>query len=153
MRGGARAEHLVLAVAMAALAVLVVFPLASLVWGSVSDAGRPTPAHFREALSSRLHVQALRNSLVLGAWTAVLSVAVGLPMAWAVSRTDVPGKRFAHLVVTISYLTPPFLLTDCVVLLADGTRVRVQAGAEDVVEVGQAVSVRFDPRAGIVFPA
>jgi ABC-type Fe3+ transport system permease subunit len=36
-------------------------------------------------------VQALRNSLMLGAWTAFFSIVIGLPMAWAVSRTNVPG--------------------------------------------------------------
>ena len=89
--------------------VLVVLPLASLVWGSVSADGRLTLAHFREALGSRLYVQALRNSLILGLWTATLSVAVGLPLAWAVSRTNVPGKRLIHLTAVVSYLTPPYL--------------------------------------------
>lgn len=89
--------------------VLVVLPLLSLVWGSVSADGRFTLTHFREALGSRLYVQALRNSLVLGLWTAALSVAVGLPLAWAVSRTNVPGKRLIHLTAVVSYLTPPYL--------------------------------------------
>ena len=68
-----------------------------------------TLEHFREALSNRLYVIALRNSLVLGAWTAVLSVAIGLPLAWAVSRTDVPARRFVHVTALIAYLTPPYL--------------------------------------------
>jgi len=92
-----------------ALVVLVALPLAFLVAGSVTSEGGVTLAHFRDALSSRLYVQALRNSLVLGAATAVLSVAVGLPLAWAVSRTNVPAKRFIHLTAIVSYLTPPFL--------------------------------------------
>lgn len=104
-----RAEHLVAAVAALALAVLIVLPLASLVWGSVTDGGRPTLEHFREALRGRLYVQALWNSLVLGAWTAALSVAIGLPLAWAVSRTNVPAKRFLHFTAVIAYVTPPFL--------------------------------------------
>ncbi len=54
-------------------------------------------------------MQALRNSLILGAATAVLSVTIGLPLAWAVSRTNVPAKRFIHLTAIVSYLTPPFL--------------------------------------------
>jgi iron(III) transport system permease protein len=86
-----------------------VLPLAFLVWGSVTADGRPTLAHFREALGSRLYVQAVRNSLVLGLWTALLSVVIGLPLAWAVSRTDTPGRRFLHLTAIVSYVTPPFL--------------------------------------------
>jgi iron(III) transport system permease protein len=102
-------EQLALGVAALALLVLVVLPLASLAWGSVTAGGRLTLEHFRQALGSRLYVQALWNSLVLGAWTAALSVAIGLPLAWAASRTDVPGKRFIHLTATVAYVTPPFL--------------------------------------------
>jgi iron(III) transport system permease protein len=104
-----RVEHVVMAISVLALLILVVLPLASMVWGSISEAGRPTLAHFREALSSRLYVQALRNSLVLGVWTAALSIAVGVPLAWAVSRTNMPAKRFVHLTAVISYVTPPYL--------------------------------------------
>src|SRR6266446_5165217 len=92
-----------------ALAVLVVLPLTFLVWGSVNTDGHLTLAHFRDAVSSRLYTQALRNSLILGISTAVLSVAIGLPLAWAVSRTNVAGKPFIHLTAIVSYLTPPFL--------------------------------------------
>lgn len=92
-----------------ALGVLVVLPLAFLVWGAMTADGRFTLGHFSEALGSRLYVQALKNSLVLGLWTAALSVAIGLPLAWAVSRTNVPAKRFVHLTAVISYVTPPYL--------------------------------------------
>ena len=98
-----------MAAATLALIVLVLLPLAFLVAGSVTADEGVTLAHFREAVSSRLYVQALRNSLILGAATALLSVAVGLPLAWAVSRTNVPGKKFIHLTAIVSYLTPPFL--------------------------------------------
>src|SRR5215475_2983190 len=104
-----RVEHVVMAGAALALVVLVVLPLAFLVGGSLTGDGGLTFEHFRDAVSSRLYVQALRNSLVLGGATAALSVAVGLPLAWAVSRTNVPAKRFIHLTAVVSYLTPPFL--------------------------------------------
>jgi len=104
-----RAEHVVMAGAVLALVVLVILPLVFLVGGSLTGDSGLTLAHFRDAVSSRLYVQALRNSLVLGGATAVLSVAIGLPLAWAVSRTNVPAKRFIHLTAVVSYLTPPFL--------------------------------------------
>jgi iron(III) transport system permease protein len=102
-------EHLVLGGAALALAVLVVLPLTSLVWGSVSEDGRFTLAHFREALGQRLYLTALVNSLELGAWTSAISVAIGLPLAWAVSRTNLPARRFVHLTAVIAYVTPPYL--------------------------------------------
>ena len=112
--------------------VLVVLPLISLVWGSVSIDGRLTLAHFREALSSRLYVQALRNSFILGLWTSVLSVAVGLPLAWAVSRTNVPAKRLIHLTAIISYLTPPYLTAIAFVNLFSPNAGLVNRFARDV---------------------
>src|SRR3989441_7102579 len=92
-----------------ALAVLVVLPLTCLVWGSVNTDGHPTLAHFHDAVSSRLYVQAHRTSLILGISTAAVSVAIGLPLAWAVSRTNVPAKQLTHLTAVVPYLTPPFL--------------------------------------------
>ena len=78
-------------------------------WSSVTDEGRITLDNFRAALSQRLYVVELRNSLILGTWTAVLSVAIGLPMAWAVGRTNVPAKKFIHLTAVVAYITPPYL--------------------------------------------
>src|SRR5688500_6249882 len=109
IRSPVRAERVVMAGSALALLVLVVLPLAFLVWGSMTADGRLTFEHFREAVSSRLYVQALRNSLVLGAWTSVLSVAIGLPLAWAAARTNAPARRFVHLTAVIAYVTPPYL--------------------------------------------
>ncbi|MBI3710577.1 MAG: iron ABC transporter permease [Proteobacteria bacterium] len=68
-----------------------------------------TYENFERALGSRLYVTALKNSLVLGAWTGLISVAIGLPLAWGVARTNLPFKAFVRLTVSLSYLTPPFL--------------------------------------------
>ena len=65
--------------------------------------------HFEEVLSGRLYVNALKNSLILGAWTGLFSLVIGLVLAWAVSRTDVPAKPLIQITATLSYLSPPFL--------------------------------------------
>ena len=127
-----RAEHVVLVVAAVALLVLVVLPLVFLLVGSLNADGQVTFAHFRDAFTSRLYVQALLNSLILGAWTAVLSVGIGLPLAWAVSRTNVPGKRFVHLTAVVSYLTPPFLTAIAFVNLFSPNAGLVNAFMRDV---------------------
>jgi len=59
------------------------------------------------------------------------------------SAGAVPAK-----VVEVTFLGN---LTDCHVTLDDGTRLRVQAGSGDVLEVGQPVHLRFDGRACTVF--
>jgi iron(III) transport system permease protein len=104
-----RLEHVVMAAAVAALIVLVVLPLAFLVMGSVAGDAGFSLDNFARAMQRRLYYQALFNSLILGSWTGLFSLLIGLPLAWAVSRTNTPGKGFLKLTASLSYLTPPFL--------------------------------------------
>ena len=107
--GRLRLEHFVMAGAIASLIVLVVLPLLWLLYGSLRGEHGLSLDHFGQVLSGRLYVNALLNSLILGAWTGLFSLLIGLVLAWAVSRTDVPGKRFIQATATLSYLLPPFL--------------------------------------------
>jgi iron(III) transport system permease protein len=92
------------------LAVLVVLPLAWLAYYSVVDAqGRLTLANFAALVSDttlrRPFLLALGMALAVG----VLSCAIATPLAWLVSRTDLPGRRLVRALVTASFVTPPFL--------------------------------------------
>ncbi len=102
-------EHVVMGGAIVCLIVLVVLPLLSLLLGSVRGPEGMSLDHFSEVLTGRLYLNALKNSLILGAWTGLFSLIIGLTLAWAVSRTDVPWKPLLQLTATVSYLSPPFL--------------------------------------------
>jgi iron(III) transport system permease protein len=102
-------ENIVMGAAALAVLVLIVAPLLSLLAGSVLSDDGLSLTHFQEAFSSRLYIQPLINSLILGAWTGLFSILVGVPLAWAVSRTNVPGKALIKATATLSYLSPPFL--------------------------------------------
>jgi iron(III) transport system permease protein len=104
-----RLEHFVMGAAVVSLIILVVLPLLSLLLGSVRGEHGLSLEHFSDVLSGRLYMQALKNSLILGAWTGLFSLLIGLLLAWAVSRTDVPAKRLIHITASLSYLSPPFL--------------------------------------------
>jgi iron(III) transport system permease protein len=106
---GLRLEHIVMGAAVFALMVLVVFPILSLFIGSIWGEDGPTMGHFTEALTGRLYLNALLNSLILGAWTGLFSILIGVPLAWAMSRTNVPGKGLIRITAYLSYLSPPFL--------------------------------------------
>jgi iron(III) transport system permease protein len=113
-RGGApptpwRLEHFVMGGAIVCLIVLVVLPLCSLLLGSVQGEQGLSFEHFGEVFSGRLYRAALINSLILGAWTGLFSLIIGVLLAWAVSRTDVPGKALIQATASLSYLSPPFL--------------------------------------------
>ena len=108
LRGELIKNALFVCVAIAIL-VLIVLPVGSLLIGSMRSDGGFTFDNFVEALTGRLTRQALINSLILGGWTALFSVLIGVPLAWAVSRANVPGKSMVFATATLSYLSPPFL--------------------------------------------
>jgi iron(III) transport system permease protein len=108
-RSGVRLEHFIMGFVILCLIVLVVLPLLWLLVGSVRGPEGLSLQHFTEVLSGRLYVSALKNSLILGAWTALFSTIIGLTLAWAVSRTNVPGKGLIQITASLSYLSPPFL--------------------------------------------
>jgi iron(III) transport system permease protein len=109
LRSRLRLEHFVMGGAVLCLIVLVVLPVLSLLLGSIRGEQGLSLDNFSEVISGRLYVSALKNSLVLGAWTGIFSLIIGVSLAWAVSRTDVPFKPLIQLTASLSYLSPPFL--------------------------------------------
>jgi iron(III) transport system permease protein len=102
-------ETVVTGSAILALMVLVVAPALSLVWASFKTGDGIGVGNYDSVLSSRADLRALGNSLRLGAYVALFSLLIALPMAWAAARTNMPGKNFSKLTATLAYLTPPFL--------------------------------------------
>ncbi|MBV1799179.1 iron ABC transporter permease [Siccirubricoccus sp. G192] len=99
------------AVLIAALLFLVAFPLLKLLAVSfeTQGSGAFTLANYGTAYGRARYVEALLNSLTLGLITATIAVVLAVPMAWAVSRTDMPGKGFTWAVVLAAFVMPPYL--------------------------------------------
>jgi iron(III) transport system permease protein len=125
-------EHWVTGGAIVTLIVLIVLPLVSLLWGSIAADEGPTFEYFQRAVSSRLYLTALINSLVLGAWTGLFSVLIGVPLAWAVARTNLPFKGFVKFTASLSYLSPPFLTAIAFVNLFSPNAGLINAYVRDV---------------------
>jgi iron(III) transport system permease protein len=104
----------------AVLVLLVVHPLARLLIGSLIDldTGAPTLANFAAAYGRARYLAALGNSLMLGMAVTAVCVAVAVPMAWAVSRTDMPGKTLVRVLTLGAFITPPYLGALAWILLA-----------------------------------
>src|SRR5947209_16071063 len=84
---------------IAVLVFLIASPLVRLVVSSFQEAetGRFTLANYVEAYGNWRHLRAALNSLELGLGVAILAGLFGVPIAWAISRTDMPGKGFVRL--------------------------------------------------------
>ncbi|OGL21107.1 MAG: ABC transporter permease [Candidatus Rokubacteria bacterium RIFCSPLOWO2_12_FULL_71_19] len=102
------------------LLVLVINPLARLLWVSVQhvDTGALTLENYATAYGRWRYLEALVNSLVLGVSVAVVCTLFGVPMAWAVSRTDMPGKGLVWAAILGTFIVPSYLGAVAWILLA-----------------------------------
>jgi iron(III) transport system permease protein len=92
------------------LLLLVAFPLGKLLLVSLhTRLGVFTFENYLAAYGRARYVESLCNSLLLAAETAVISVVFAVPMAWATSRTNMPGKSLVWILVLGSFILPPYL--------------------------------------------
>lgn len=105
---------------IAALLFLVAFPLGKLFLVSFETRGTGafTLSNYLAAYGRPRYVDALLNSLQLGLTAATIAVVMAVPMAWAVSRTDMPGKGITWAAVLGAFILPPYLSAVGWILLA-----------------------------------
>ncbi|WP_149184290.1 ABC transporter permease [Streptomyces sp. TRM49041] len=89
-----------LAVPALVAVVFLLLPLAGVLahapWGTLAE--RLTTPAVREALGL---------SLVVSAWALVLSLLLGVPLAWVLARVDFPGKALVRVLVMLPMVLPP----------------------------------------------
>jgi iron(III) transport system permease protein len=88
--------------------------------GSITDpkTGALTLANFAAAYGRPRYITALVNSLVMGLAVTAVCAAIAVPMAWAVARTDMPGKALIRTLTLGAFITPPYLGALAWILLA-----------------------------------
>jgi iron(III) transport system permease protein len=92
------------------LAILVLLPMVWLLVASLRDDARHfTFENYRQVFTDASYLKPLFTTLWTSAAVGLISVAVSAPMAWLVSRTDLPGKRLLRILILASFVTPPFL--------------------------------------------
>jgi iron(III) transport system permease protein len=94
----------------AVVILLVCYPLGMLVRASfVDEAGIYTLDNYASLFTRSIFLAAIVMSLKVAICSTLLSVAIGFPVAWAVSRTNMPFKGWIRNLVLASFITPPYL--------------------------------------------
>jgi iron(III) transport system permease protein len=101
----------ILAAVIIALALLIVHPLAWIVQNGFrdDDTGAWTLSNYRQIFTSTSLLQPVLNSLLLATAVAILSTFLGVPLAWLVSRTNLPGRSVIHVLTLAAFVTPSFI--------------------------------------------
>ena len=93
------------------LVFLVAAPMIRLLISSFqsTDTGGFTLLNYLQAYGNERRLLALGNSLLYGAATVAVSIGLAVPLAWAVARTDMPGKGLIRATVLGAFITPSYL--------------------------------------------
>jgi iron(III) transport system permease protein len=102
------------------LLLLVINPLARLLWASFQHPGTGalTVDNYAAAYGRWRYLEALVNSVVIGLAVAALCTVFGVPMAWAVSRTDMPAKGLVWAAILGTFIMPNYLGAVAWILMA-----------------------------------
>ena len=106
-----------LGLGVAALLLFIAYPLCWLAFGAL---GLPTGFSWQflvRAISQPGNVAALANTAVLALAVGLLSIVLGVPVAWATARTDLPLRKVFHGLVGLAYILPPYLTSIAYIIL------------------------------------
>ena len=103
-RKGSRGDgtSLRVGVAMLWLSVIVLLPLAAIVWQSVGGGWQA----FWLSVTSNAALESFRVTLTISAGVTVLNMIFGLLIAWVLARDDFPGKRLIDVIIDLPFALP-----------------------------------------------
>ncbi|HXG05420.1 MAG TPA: ABC transporter permease subunit [Candidatus Binatia bacterium] len=99
------------------LFTFVMWPIVRVLALSLAGPSGVTLAHYVEFFGSWRLARILVQSLAVSLVSTGLTVLVALVLAYAVTRTDIPGKRFISLMSLLPLISPPFLVSLAFILL------------------------------------
>jgi len=92
------------------LCLLIVLPMSWLVYYGFTDKnGAFSLQNFVTLVNDPTLRDPLITTFILATSTSLICCVVAAPMGWLVARTDMPLRRTVRLLVTASFVTPPFL--------------------------------------------
>jgi iron(III) transport system permease protein len=107
----------VIIVLLVSLTLFILYPLFRVVVVSLQDQGKFSFANFVYAAKSWYMRQAFFNSLMMGVFTAILGTTVGFIFAYALTRANIPGRKFFNIMATIPIISPPFIGALSIIML------------------------------------
>src|SRR5450631_3556341 len=94
----------------ALLCVMILLPLSWLVYYSFVDrSGAFTLNNFTELVTNPIFLDPLITTVIIATSSSIICCLVAAPIGWLVARTDMPLRRTVRILVTASFVTPPFL--------------------------------------------
>lgn len=113
--------NMIVAISLVILFCLIIIPLLQMIMSTFTaakseirriggDVGDFTLYYWRYILTSNMSMatlwEPLKNSLIIGLLTVLISVPLGSILGWLIVRSDIPGKKLLGMLVVVPYMIP-----------------------------------------------
>jgi len=112
---GSRVSQAVLVFLALLLILLVVYPLMMLVYASFASGlsargmgEEITFSNYTAAFTNPGLRAAIYNTMYITIFAVIISIVVGVPMAWFLARTNIPGRGLMWVMIGLAYMTPGY---------------------------------------------
>jgi len=111
-------KNVVLFLSAGLISWLVLYPILIIFsMGFHAKSGGITFENYIKFFTERGLLAALLNSIEISTAVTFFAFVIGFPLAWGVTRTNMPGKTFVQAMVTVAYVVPNFISAIAWVLL------------------------------------
>lgn len=96
---------------VAILALFLIYPFSSLIYRSFFSAktGQLSLANYIRFFEKPYYYRTLFRSLFVSGTAMAATVLIGVPMAYLMTRYNVMGKKYIHILIIMSLMSPPFI--------------------------------------------
>lgn len=96
-------------VAFAFIGLFLIYPLFNIFVNSFWQDGQLTLENYRDFFEYRYYYSALFNSFIVSTTATFFACCIGIPLAYAMSRFDIPFKGVINILIVLTLLSPPFI--------------------------------------------
>lgn len=92
------------------ICLTILYPISTVIIRSITNPeGKLTIGNFVKFFTTKYYMDVLKNSLFVSTVTTLLSLVLGVFMAYVLTRYDIKGKKFINILVILSLMSPPFI--------------------------------------------
>ncbi|MEK8126535.1 iron ABC transporter permease [Paenibacillus filicis] len=99
----------VTAVSLLICLVFLIYPLFHILVNSFVQEGRLDLSHYETFFKYKYYYSALLNSFIVSSVTTVLACLIGVPLAYVMTRYNVPCKGLIQILIILTLMSPPFI--------------------------------------------
>lgn len=89
--------------------LFLIYPMFNVLRRSVLEDGQFTLAHFKNFFSQKYYMSTLWNSFKVSAATTVVSLVLGVPLAYLYNIYEIRGRKFLQTVIVLCTMSAPFI--------------------------------------------